>query len=1078
MLLLAAEEKEGGGESRGALDALAGLADVQGALGDLAGRRDSLERAARGWAAVSGAEAPAALEAQDALAGVRRALGDLAGAREIHERILAARAAAAAQGSPEAARAMTELARDLHAQGDLAGAKALLERALSSLGEAEESAAGGLLSLEAAYAASELSSVEEDMGALAQARALGSRALAALEALGLESPAACNNQADVLLELGDLEGAFGLTAKALAGAATVRGGNDPETFRAMNRMGTILREAGDLMGGLEYSARAFEERARVLGPEHPDTLQSEANMAVALRDVGDLGGAREAQLKNHDVLSRALGPGHPLTVMAAIQLAVTDLAYGETEAAREALTETLETAVRLHGADHPLAATCEALLGKAYDLLGDPEASIRYLTMSVNATQRARAALSSLPRELRRSHLETVKYRYQSLVDVLMKAGRVPEALAVTDLMKDDELRELGAGGAGRAPSAMGPSAAAPAEWLRSGASRAGAFAGTSGEAASIGAPGPEPASAEAKGAGAAEAVSWKGAAAGAAAPEPASAEVPGEGAAVAVSWKGAAAGAAGSGAALAEAAGEGAAAAAAEGEASGEGATAGKGAAAGAAGEGASAGAAGEGAAAGSEASGEGAAAVSSGGEAAPADAAGGGAGAETEAAMGAELAALLEKLGRDEISDAELDRMDELREKVEVSQREFHRIAESFREVLGGEEGEAAAQAAKLLQSKQETLLAMGGGTVLVHAVSAEETLYLMLVTPNALVARSAQIRREDLERLAQEFRGILTSPHKDPRQAGKLLWDAVMAPLTDQLEGAGAKTLMFSLDGALRYVPMAALWDGERYLAERWPSALFTLSTVDKLRDGPPEGPAEARALGVTQGFPEFPPLSGVAEEIASILGKEGEAGAVLAGEARLDADFTRRALMRSLASPAPVVHVASHFKLDPASHDNTVLLLGDGNTLSLRAISEDPTLDFKGLDLLTLSACDTGSGARRSSGKEVESFGEVVQDRGAAAVLASLWQVHDLSTAELMREFYRLRYLEGLDKARALQGAQLKVMRDVEAAAAPGRGVLSAMGGAAAAAAEAAPAWAGKGYSHPYYWSSFIVMGNWR
>jgi CHAT domain-containing protein len=208
-------------------------------------------------------------------------------------------------------------------------------------------------------------------------------------------------------------------------------------------------------------------------------------------------------------------------------------------------------------------------------------------------------------------------------------------------------------------------------------------------------------------------------------------------------------------------------------------------------------------------------------------------------------------------------------------------------------------------------------------------------------------------------------------------------------------------------------------------------------------------------------------------------EGVTAGVLDGEAILDMDFTRRALSRSLASEAPVVHIASHFRLDPKSRGDTVLLLGDGNTLSLSEIGVAPDLDFKGLDLLTLSACDTASGASGGEGKEVESFGETVQLAGASAVLASLWPVDDSSTSMLMQEFYRLRYVEGKDKAQALRGAQLSVMKGKEGASGENAGNRGTAVSGRAGDGEGKPSpGAFPGRSHPFYWAPFVIMGNWR
>jgi CHAT domain-containing protein len=167
------------------------------------------------------------------------------------------------------------------------------------------------------------------------------------------------------------------------------------------------------------------------------------------------------------------------------------------------------------------------------------------------------------------------------------------------------------------------------------------------------------------------------------------------------------------------------------------------------------------------------------------------------------------------------------------------------------------------------------------------------------------------------------------------------------------------------------------------------------------------------------------------------------------------------------------------MDPESVARSSLLLGDGTRLSLGELKTSAEFDFTGLDILTLSACDTGSGARKGAdGREVDSLGEIFLRAGAGSVLATLLPVDDMSTPELMGEFYRLLYSEGRGKAEALRGAQLKVMRDTAASAGPARGTALVGYGIAHAARNAAPAWEGEGYSHPYYWAPFIIMGSWR
>jgi CHAT domain-containing protein len=468
----------------------------------------------------------------------------------------------------------------------------------------------------------------------------------------------------------------------------------------------------------------------------------------------------------------------------------------------------------------------------------------------------------------------------------------------------------------------------------------------------------------------------------------------------------------------------------------------------------------------------------------------------ADTLSAMGRERAALAGRKRAGELDEAGEARLSEIDARLSEASREFLDLCGSLRERLSAAGEQGKVKAVELLESRQRTLEAMGEGTVLVHALSTEDSLYLFLTTPYALAVKESPVPRQELSAMATRLAALLRDGSRDPRPAAKALWDVLMAPIEGELEGAGARTLMFSLDGPLRYVPVAALWDGERWLAERHPTALFTEASLDKLRDGPASAP-RAMALGVTREVGGLPKLDCVAGEIAAVVGDaaagpsgdgrpapsfgagaaEGAAGA-LPGEAFLDEDFTAERLSGCLSSGADVVHVASHFSFDGLDRWDSFLLLGDGSRLSLRSIRSERAYDFAGLDLLTLSACDTASGIAGGNGSELESFGDTVLLKGAMAVLASLWPVGDESTAALMREFYRLRYLEGLDKAAALQGAQLSLMKGEagpSSQAAPRRGPVSAV---PLREAEDAPPWTGTGFTHPVHWAPFIVMGNWR
>ena len=98
------------------------------------------------------------------------------------------------------------------------------------------------------------------------------------------------------------------------------------------------------------------------------------------------------------------------------------------------------------------------------------------------------------------------------------------------------------------------------------------------------------------------------------------------------------------------------------------------------------------------------------------------------------------------------------------------------------------------------------------------------------------------------------------------------------------------------------------------------------------------------------------------------------------------------------------------------------------MTVNELRDNPRLEFNGVELLTLSACQTAVVGKDSSGKEIEGFGYVAQQKGAKAILATLWNVADESTQLLMSEFYRLRKIRPqMTKVAALQLAQERMMQ---------------------------------------------------
>lgn len=443
-----------------------------------------------------------------------------------------------------------------------------------------------------------------------------------------------------------------------------------------------------------------------------------------------------------------------------------------------------------------------------------------------------------------------------------------------------------------------------------------------------------------------------------------------------------------------------------------------------------------------------------------------------------------------------SELDQLEaRLADATKVFNRFFDELNAKFYNTATGQKDVRVAQ----LSGTQALLAGLKQPkTVVVSTIAGKDRLNIIVTTARVSRAHVVELKADALNKLVAEFRAAVTNPSLDSRPAGKRLYDALFpAGLKKDLAGVEADTIVWSLDGALRYVPMAALWDGEKYLAERYAGAVITLASRDKLSQ-PPAGrerlsilgagvSKETKVAGSDGETRTFSALGAVPEELCDIVADERkrEFCARLArhhdgrigGVSLLDEEFTLAAFKLNLIRH-PFVHIASHFSLNTGSEANSYLLLGSGGDedrkLTLKRVRDELGTKFAGVDLLTLSACNTAMGAgERSGGEEIEGFGALAQEQGAKSVLATLWAVADRSTQLLMSEFYRLlKENPGLSKAEALRRAQ--------AALASGKLQTGAAEGGRRDTGEvdAAAATPARSYSHPYYWSPFVLMGNWR
>ena len=138
-------------------------------------------------------------------------------------------------------------------------------------------------------------------------------------------------------------------------------------------------------------------------------------------------------------------------------------------------------------------------------------------------------------------------------------------------------------------------------------------------------------------------------------------------------------------------------------------------------------------------------------------------------------------------------------------------------------------------------------------------------------------------------------------------------------------------------------------------------------------------------------------------------------------------------------------------------------------------------FRSAELLTLSACETAMG-NSGTGSEIEGFGAIAMERGAKAVIATLWSVADESTSLLMREFYKLHEEKKLTKAEALRQAQLAILTgDVTIAPDSVQRTVLRLGHELPKIPDGEKPFTRdpvRPYAHPYFWAPFVLMGNWK
>ena len=327
-------------------------------------------------------------------------------------------------------------------------------------------------------------------------------------------------------------------------------------------------------------------------------------------------------------------------------------------------------------------------------------------------------------------------------------------------------------------------------------------------------------------------------------------------------------------------------------------------------------------------------------------------------------------------------------------------------------------------------------------------EDTLGILMITAQGQISKQVTIEKRLLGVLRDKFRvDAQDASNSDYLDTAKELYKILIQPIESELQRQKISNLVFITDRTLRYTPLAALHDGKQFLIEKYsigvmPGLNLTDTSYIDIRN------ANVLAMGLS-----------IAKEI-EILGKKFSFGAFrgvgkeleiikFEWKNRSETLFNEQFTLENFISlrqkeSFQIIHISSHSNFHLGRPDKSFFLMWD-RIMSLDQF-EQLELEKFPVELLVLSAGEGGIGGRNVDGSELKFglAGRAIQ-LGVKSVMASLWNIDDDGTVALMQEFYK-QLKTAPTKSEALRQAQLSLLKS------------------------------GEPFDHPYFWSSFTIIGN--
>ncbi len=364
----------------------------------------------------------------------------------------------------------------------------------------------------------------------------------------------------------------------------------------------------------------------------------------------------------------------------------------------------------------------------------------------------------------------------------------------------------------------------------------------------------------------------------------------------------------------------------------------------------------------------------------------------------------------------------------------------------------------------------------TALLYPIIFKDRLVLILKSGDKFYHHTVNVSADEIRQQSVALVYALQNG-KNYKPAAKQLNQWFLAPLRSELQQLNTQTIIYVPDRSIRGMPLSALYDGKHFAVEQ--QAIVTLPELDLdnlFRPKSANQNRETLIAGISR--PDGPSIDQLPANIAAnISGVSPDASSDK--EAEKNRQMNRKNLVDSLSLPSVETEVnkiasmgksqlllnktftANTFKDDLESakftnvhlathgyfgknikdsfvmaYDKNISFQDFDDTLKNKNLKQNP------IELLTLSACETAEGNDRM----LLGFSGLAVKSNALSAVGSLWSIDDSAALQFMKTFYG-GLNNSLSKAKAMQQSQVAMIQSHE-------------------------------FHHPYYWSPFVLIGNWQ